>query len=77
MLLEANYCPQLATLPWDRPASQQVTSLMNRSYLYTLKEGYSEPPNVVFSETKSSFEASDCPLESCGVIYGYIANDSL
>lgn len=68
MLLEANYCPQLATLPWDRPASQQVTSLMNRSYLYTLKEGYSEPPNVVFSETKSSFEASDCPLESCGVI---------
>ncbi|KAL3975554.1 dynein regulatry complex protein 1 [Sarotherodon galilaeus] len=77
MLLEANYCPQLATLPWDRPASQQVTSLMNRSYLYTLKEGYSEPPEVVFSETKSSFEASDCPLESCGVIYGYIANDSL
>uniref|UniRef100_A0A3Q0SNH8 Fibronectin type-III domain-containing protein n=1 Tax=Amphilophus citrinellus TaxID=61819 RepID=A0A3Q0SNH8_AMPCI len=77
MLLEANYCPQSATQSLDKPASQQVTSIVNRSYLYTLKEGYPELPKLVFGEIRPIFEATDCPLESCEVIYGYIANDSL
>lgn len=75
MLLEADYCPQLPTLSLDKRASQPVTGIVNRSYLNTLKGGYPEPPKPVLSEIRSSIEASDCPLESCDIIYGYIAND--
>uniref|UniRef100_A0A3P8TEF7 Fibronectin type-III domain-containing protein n=1 Tax=Amphiprion percula TaxID=161767 RepID=A0A3P8TEF7_AMPPE len=75
--IQADYCPQPATLHWDRPTLPQITSITNKSYVYSMVEGYSEPQEVTSSEIKSSFEPSDCLQDSCAVIYGYISNVTL
>uniref|UniRef100_A0A3Q1EKW3 Leukemia inhibitory factor receptor-like n=1 Tax=Acanthochromis polyacanthus TaxID=80966 RepID=A0A3Q1EKW3_9TELE len=76
-LIQADYCPQSATLHWDRPTLQRITSITNKSYIYSMVEDYSEPQQVTSSEVKSSFEPSECLQESCTVIYGYISNVTL
>ncbi|XP_067377365.1 leukemia inhibitory factor receptor isoform X1 [Channa argus] len=77
MSLKADYCPQSATLLSDKADVGQVTFITNKSYIPSVVECVFEPQEVMLSETKSSFEPSDCPEESCIIECGYISKDTL
>ncbi|KAK2837868.1 hypothetical protein Q5P01_015080 [Channa striata] len=74
---QAGYCPQSGPLLCDTPAVEQITVIENKSYIPSMVYKYdSELQEITLSETKSSFEPSDCLEESCCVDYGYISNDT-
>lgn len=72
--IQGDYCPQSATLRWDRPTPQRITSITNKSYLYSVVEDNSEPQEITSNVIKFSANPSECMQESCAVIYGYISN---
>ncbi|KAM9394426.1 leukemia inhibitory factor receptor isoform 2-T2 [Pholidichthys leucotaenia] len=67
--LQETYIPQSAVLPSD---AQQQTGITNKSYLYIKLD-----KKDTLCDSESSFEHSECSQESCEVIYGYIANDTV